>query len=267
MRADVNDSLYRPFFEFWSFNFGIAIPLVVLLIGVCGWRAWKTGIPSLAALPRNLAFLLPAALLFLFACNVKTAPWYWDNTKLLLWCYLLVLPFLWRDLIAVWPVEVRAGVCVALFGSGFISLFGGLAAGQPGFTLASRAEVDNVSYAVRHLPPAARFAAYPTYNHPLLLNGRKVVLGYPGHIWSQGFDYGPAMKELNALMGGESDWEQIACDLHARYLFWGPDEKINYPSSSRPWEKASPKIASGDWGAIYDLADRHKSRIHSEPRE
>jgi hypothetical protein len=41
-----------------------------------------------------------------------------------------------------------------------------------------------------------------------------------------------------------------------RYLFWGREEKINYPMSGRPWEKTIVPVASGNWGAIYDLEER-----------
>ena len=40
------------------------------------------------------AFVMPAALIFLFALFVKTAPWGWDNTKLMIWSYFICLPFL-----------------------------------------------------------------------------------------------------------------------------------------------------------------------------
>jgi hypothetical protein len=104
------------------------------------------------------------------------------------------------------------------------------------------------------LPVTARFAAYPTFNHPLLLEGRKVVLGYPGHLWSQGFaDYTGVNNLLNQLMQGAENWREIARTLHVRYIFWGREETTHYAGSKRPWEGTAPVVASGPWGAIYDL--------------
>jgi hypothetical protein len=172
----------------------------------------------------------------------------------MIWAYFIVLPYLWRDLIVQWEKPIRWAVCFALFASGFISLFGGLAAGKGGFGFASRGEVDAVSAAARPLPIEARFAAWPTYNHPLLLSGRKVVMGYPGHLWTQGFDdYGKTNDMLTKLMQGAPGWRDLARDLQVRYIFWGREEKANYPASSRPWEKTAALTASGTWGAIYDL--------------
>jgi uncharacterized membrane protein len=103
------------------------------------------------------------------------------------------------------------------------------------------------------LPATARFAAYPTYNHPLLLQGRKVVLGYPGHLWTEGFDYGKTMDRLQQLMNGADNWRDIAHGLQVQYIFWGREETANYQSSKRPWEKGAALINSGTCGAIYEV--------------
>jgi hypothetical protein len=201
-----------------------------------------------------LAFIFAAAVIFGIANCVKLAPWEWDNTKILIWAYFIALPFLWSELISKWDVPVRAGLAVALFTSGFVSLFGGLSPEKNGFEFASRGEIYTVDVGVRKLPVEARFAAFPIYNHPLLLNGRKVVMGYPGHLWTQGFDYEEVQAELTALMQGEGDWLGTARHLGVRYIFWGQEEKIGYPTSTRPWERTIKPVNYGHWGAVYDLA-------------
>jgi hypothetical protein len=240
-----------PFFMFWFVNFGFFLPLAIGLVGVVAYEEWKritVGFyePSIDAL-----LLAAAIIIFVVTCLVKTAPWEWDNTKILIWAYFITLPIMWDRLIRPWPLSVRAAACFTLFLSGFVSLIGGLAAG--GYGLANRAVVDSVGVATRDLPVEARYAAYPTYNHPLLLNGHKVVCGYAGHLWTQGIDYSAIEKKLNALMLGQGDWVQTARDLRVRFLFWGDDEKTNYAGSSRPWENKLPVVAKGTWGAIYDF--------------
>jgi hypothetical protein len=241
-------------FQFWFENFGIFIPLALCLFAICGWRAWKIGFKRNQKLPEEIAFLLPAFAIFVSGLLFQFAPWDWDNLKLMIWAYFLVLPFLWSQLVARWSVPVRVGVCIALFSSGFVSLFGGLAAGRPGFGLVDRGELDAVGAAVRPLPVEARFAAYPTYNHPLLLQGRKIVLGYPGHLWTEGFDhYAATQSQLRDMMQGIGNWRQISRALDVRYIFWGREEMMNYSGSTRPWETTAPLVASGRWGSIYDL--------------
>ena len=248
------NGVIAPFFQFWLTNFGLWVPLALALVGLCGWRAWKAGWRWGKRPPADIAFVLPAVGIFAVGYFVQTAPWDWDNLKLMMWGYFLVLPFLWTQLIARWPVDVRVVVCIALFSSGFITLLGGLAANRGGWGFADRTELDGLGDAIRQFPVEARFAAYPTFNHPLLLQGRKVALGYPGHLWSQGFaDYTRPNNLLNQLMRGAGNWREIARTLRVRYIFWGREEKTNYPASTRPWETTLPLVASGQWGAIYDL--------------
>src|SRR5438105_3729240 len=248
------NGVIAPFFQFWLTNFGLWVLLSLALVGLCGWRAWKAGWRWGTKPPADVAFVLPAVVIFAIGYFVQTAPWGWDNLKLMVWGYFLILPFLWSDLIGRWAFPERAVTCVALFASGFITLLGGLAAGHPGFGLMDRARLDAIGTAVRPLPVGARFAAYPTYNHPLLLQGRKVVLGYPGHLWTEGFDYDKPNRELASLMRGAPNWREAAQALGVRYIFWGRDETANYQGSTRPWETTARRTASGDWGAIYDLS-------------
>jgi hypothetical protein len=268
---------------FWIYNFGLTLPATIALLGVIGWGVWKDPAPTRAPArdrdrdrDRNpdapitstgtrwfiwfnrmrssdaFAFVIPAVAIFLLALFVKTAPWGWDNTKLIIWSYFICLPFLWRELIAKWPWPVRAAVCFLLFASGFVSLLGGLTR-SAGFDLADRTELEAVATVLRKLPIKERFAAFPTYNHPLLLNGHKVVLGYPGHLWTQGFDYGPIEQQLKALMLGAPDWRERARALHTRYIYWGPEEARAYAGSAQPWRGKNAVVATGSWGTIYDL--------------
>ncbi len=238
----------------FAWSWVIVTLFALILLAWSAARIAKSGFGWEKKLPEEIAFIFAATAIFIFFFSIKTAPWIWDNLKIGIWAYFIVLPFLWRQLIMQWEVPVRVAVCFALFTSGFVSLFGGLAAGKNGFGFANRGEVDAVNFAVRKMPLEARFAAWPTYNHPLLLNGRKVVMGYPGHLWTQGFDdYGKTNEQLTKLMQGAPNWPDLARALHVRYIFWGREEKTNYASSTRPWEKTATLAASGTWGAIYDL--------------
>jgi hypothetical protein len=253
------NGVIAPFFQFWLPNFGLWVPLALALVGLCGWRIWKGKWRWGDKPPADIAFVLAAVVIFAFGYFVQTAPWDWDNLKLMVWGYFMILPFLWSDIIGRWAFPERAATCLLLFGSGFITLLGGLSAGHPGFGLIERARLDHIGTALKPLPVEARFATYPTYNHPVLLQGRKVVLGYPGHLWTEGFDYGKTNDQLTALMNGAANWRDTAKALGVRYIFWGQDERTNYQASRRPWEATAFLVASGDWGSIYDLAQQSPS--------
>jgi hypothetical protein len=241
------------FFLFWLFNFGAFLPLVIALIWIVAQQESDRPRSGKVELSIDAAYLAAAALIFLLSLCVKTAPWEWDNIKLLIWAYFITLPILWERMIRRWPLPARAGACIIIFFSGFVSLIGGLAVNKDGYEFANRSEVDLVADAVRRLPIEARFAGFPTYNHPLLLNGRKMVCGYGGHLWTQGINSTDVENKLRNLMLGQGDWQKAARELQVRYLFWGNLEKSNYVTSARPWEKQLPLVAQGGWGSIYDF--------------
>jgi hypothetical protein len=118
-----------------------------------------------------------------------------------------------------------------------------------------------VQQAVAHISPDETFAALPTYNHPLLLSGCKLVEGYPGHLFSHGISYTARDAELRQLMLGEPGWREIARQLHVHYIFWGSreiagaDGEPGYRSSLTPWRDDDELIAQGTWGELYKLKD------------
>jgi hypothetical protein len=273
--------LKMPFFQFWFRNFGVFLPLAIALVGIVARQEWNERVGRQASAPQpkqlglglissimrrarnfelsiDAAYLAAAVLIFLLTISVKTAPWEWDNIKLLIWAYFITLPILWNRMLVRWPVPARAGACLILFFSGFVSLIGGLAVGRPGYQFANRSEIDFVAAAVRRFPVEARFAGFPTYNHPLLLNGRKMVCGYGGHLWTQAINSTEVESKLSNLMLGQGDWKKTARDLEVRYLFWGNLEKTNYGNGTRPWEKQLPLVAQGAWGSIYDFGSNAK---------
>ena len=251
----------QNFFAFWLMNFGGFALLGPALWLWCLWTAGRDVLRDedapTAATDRGLAnaaaFVLPAGALFLAACVWLFAPWEWDNTKLMIWCYLAVLPFVWERCVRPWPAGVRAVVCAVLFFSGAASLAGGLGKPDPRLGLIDTAELASVRVMVRGLPAEARFAAMPEYNHPLVYCGRKVAMGYNGHLHSQGIDYGPLSRDLDTLMNGRPDWREAAARLGVRYIYWGPREIKHYPDSTLSWANPDEPVATGDYGSVYEI--------------
>lgn len=244
------------FLWFWWLNFGLFAPLAA---GLWIYRMLPRAEPDHNGDGDGDgedavdAFVIPAGVIFLFACVVMLGAWDWDNTKLMLWCYLAAAPFLWEKCVAPFAARVRWPLCAVLFFSGFVCVTGALGPGNRNHLLAMRSEVDAVRFAVRDLPIDACFAAAPEYSHPLVLAGRRLTLGYEGHLISQGIDAAPLAADQRSLLLGEADWKRAARRLQARYLYWGAREERRYPGSTRAWARECPLIASGDWGKLYDL--------------
>jgi len=243
----------------WLLNFGFLLPLTIaLLIYLCvprGIDVWRTRF-------RMRQILLPSLAMFILCAFVRFAPWDWDNTKLFFWAYMLMMVAIWEMFLSRWHPLLRVPVFFLLFFSGLVSLVGGLAPNEDnGYAIGQQAEWTEVADALKDFSPKAVFAAYPTYNQPALVAGHRVVLGFPGHLWSHGLEYRSEAALLDKLMLGEPGWEPLCQQLKVDYLFWGRLEQEHYPASTHSWDRY-PVVAQGDWGKVFDLRALNKAAPH-----
>ena len=258
-----------PFLSFWGMEFGEWALLGPVLWLLCARDVAQASRTWLAVTPQTgggrepmfppganaeaAAFVLPAGVLFLVTCIVTFTPVEWDNCKLMMWCYLAVLPFFWQRLVRPLRMPLRCALCGLLFFSGAVSLAGGLTQRQLGFPLLGRAELDAVRAIVRPLPAEARFAASPDCAHPLVICGRNLAMGYADHLFSQGLNVQALEQDLNTLMLGRPGWESAARRLEVSYVFWGPREQKQYAGSTSPWARGEARVAASAWGSIYTI--------------
>ncbi|MBI2996521.1 MAG: hypothetical protein HYY52_07470 [Candidatus Melainabacteria bacterium] len=237
------------FFKFWILNFGIFWPLVIWLYKRLVVKVYKD---RDLMNQTSVAFVFPALILFILFCIVMMAPSNWDNIKLLMWSYLILLPFLWEYLIKNLQKYLQYLICFVLFFSGFITIVGASSL-QQGHEIFKLSELYNIAPVLQKLPREATFAAHPGAHHPLLFWGRKVIMGYPGWIWGHGLDLTSQREKVEKLMNGKDGWEKVAKELGVDYIFWGRFEEQNYPTSLKPWEDKARLVSSGSWGKIYKL--------------
>lgn len=194
--------------KFWLVNFGASLPLLA-------WMAWN-GIRQ--GNPESRAFVMLALGVFLLCFLVALAPWEWDNTKLLIWAWLVAAPFLWKLVLEPLAPIPRALLCGALFFSGAVSLMGGLD-GRHGYELAKRSELAAARKLLEGVPPGTRIAADPQFNHPAILLGYPVVCGYDGHLWSHGLPYEKPLAKLRSVMRKDPGWREVARELGAEWIY------------------------------------------------
>jgi hypothetical protein len=240
---------------FWFYNFGV-LPVLVGWLGL--ELAWPRDASAEVRAARwsGLCLYVPALAIFLLCCVVKFAAWEWDNTKLMIWSYLLMLPLLWQHLLVRWPAWARSSAVVALFFSGALSLVGGLDSSHRGYPIGRRSELDALEVALREVPVDARIVAQPAYNHPLLLLGRPLAMGYEGHVWSHGYEFGERKAVVLSILNGEAGWQEEARALGCRYLFWGAMEEADGGKSTRPWESVGRVVFSVPQGTLYEIGAR-----------
>jgi hypothetical protein len=224
---------------FWWQNLGpwlllLAAVLVFLLLR----RQW-----------RLLALYGFYVALFAVFSVVMLAPWDWDNIKVLIWPWIGLLGVAWQCLPgpeeeAQWrlPVRVAAGTASALvLGilalSGTVSVVSSLSPQEDAVTVYQARELWDMEGALKNVPSDAVFIAAPSYNHPLTYWGRVRVLGYEGHTWSHGID-SSAVSALQArLYAGDPEWQQIATELGATHIVFGPHERQQYGETAPLWRR------------------------------
>jgi hypothetical protein len=167
--------------------------------------------------PESRAFSAVAIGVFVLCCLVAFAPWEWDNTKLLIWSWLVAAPLIWQQVLRPLPAFVRVGACVLLFFSGAVSLVGGLDR-RHGYDLASRSELAATAIALKDVPPLDRIAIEPRFNHPVILLGRPVVCGYEGHLWSHGLDYREKFAKLRNVLNRGPGCADDARQIGAKWI-------------------------------------------------
>ena len=213
---------------FWLNNTGLFIPA---LGAALAWR-WR-------AAPRRLLFYLPFTLCFIIANVTKLSPYLWDNIKVLFYWYVASTPFVALLIVRLWRERWEQGGSVLaslLPRAGAVLLLVALvlAGALDVWRVASGAEEqrefdrDGVAFAElvdRQTPPRSLILTAPTYNHPVFLAGRRALLGYGGHLWSQGIKYEDREAEVKSIYAGGPAADALLSKYSVEYVVVGPLER------------------------------------------
>ncbi len=209
---------------FWFKNSGLFIPLTLAALV---WRF--KGKPLV---PRRLQlFFLPFTLCFIVPNVLKMAPWIWDNIKVLFYWWLASAPLVALLLARLWQQgKVKKVIAVVLLAC-----------------LTAAGALDVTSIVVRSTkhqvfdPAGIKFAELikqqtaprslvihaPVHNHPVLLTGRRSLMGYPGHIWTHGLEYTERESEIGRVYAGAPDSLAILRKYGVAYAVVSPLERNN----------------------------------------
>ncbi len=232
---------------FWLRNTGLFIPL---LVAAFVWRRDGGSVVS----ARAARFYLPFALCFVVPNLIQLSPWIWDNVKFLVYWLVASTPMV-AALVAHWwrrGAGWRAAAAAALV---LLTLAGGLDV----WRVVSRAERHvifdsaSVEFAGRlreATPPRALVLHTPSYRAPVFLAGRRSLLGYPGHIWSQGLDAGTREADIARMYGGGPDAAELRRLYGVDYVMYGPEETAAFPGGEPP---AAPLVLETTRYRLYDV--------------
>lgn len=203
------------YFWYWAKNLGPWILTVMAALGIF-YRQKKWDL----LVPVALAFLL-----FVIFSHLILAPWPWDNIKLLIWCYVFALmamsDILWNDR----RPAFRGAVFVIFFIPGMMLFVRSLPTYNKGTQWVSEKEINDAQVALRGQSVNQGLLVAPNYEHPALLLGYKLYMGYPGHVWSHGYNYTEREQLLNRIYeGDERALEGLPKD-QVHLVYRGPLEK------------------------------------------
>jgi hypothetical protein len=238
-----------PWPIFWLKQVGLFLPL--LLIALVRPRL----------IPDESRRLLSAFMVIFVVANIVVfQPWDWDNHKVLVYWFLATCIFVGALLVWVWRehgTAARAWVAICLV----TMLLSGVledvnqALGKDRYGLINAEELE-VAQRVRQLtPPDAVFAAGIQNNHPVpTMAGRRVMMGYPGWLWTEGLPYGGREADLRMLYAFGDESARIIVDRYdLDYLVLGPNERETLGANEDALRAAFPTVITTENYEILDL--------------
>ncbi|MCU1267682.1 MAG: hypothetical protein JWM21_4000 [Acidobacteria bacterium] len=228
---------------FWFKNTGLFIPL---LIAAILWRG-KDYLVS----RRLLHFYLPFTLCFIVPNMVKLAPWIWDNVKVLFYWWVASAPLVALLLSRLWHEgQVKRAIAVALFVC--LTLAGALdvasivmRSGE--FQLFDPNGVRFAEVVKEQTQPRSTVIHAPIHNTPVFLTGRRSLMGYPGHIWTHGIDFGPRESEIKRIYSGAPDAELLLGKYGVDYAVVGPNERLVMPVNNEFFSRFKKVGEAGEY--------------------
>ncbi len=163
------------------------------------------------------------------------APWDWDQIKILLWCYLLINAVMVKTLLKKTPKYAVAILAALVFFPGALQMYHSLPVQQfkkDRVYLVKTRDIKILEAKLSEISPNEVVFAAPIYNHPLFFIGQSVLIGYPGHAWSQALNPKPAMDYMEAIVDKGCVFESGLFKKQISWVLVSPFEKEKWPESS-----------------------------------
>jgi uncharacterized membrane protein len=114
--------------------------------------------------------------------------------------------------------------------------------------------VDVAAAVRRATDPHAVFAAGLQHNHPIpVLSGRRVIMGYPGWMWSQGTDTRQREHDLREIMAMSPSVYELMARYGVDYVVIGPSEKDKLGADLAAYRRTFRTIVKTDNYDVFDV--------------
>jgi hypothetical protein len=236
----------RDFAGFWIKNTSVFIPLLVAAHFLRNWS--PTGFPKWFA-PMWLWFLVPNIIVL--------QPWDWDNTKFFIFWALLgsivvggVLARMFQR--GLGTAIVAAILLVLLCLSGALDL-----ARASDFSVSSALFTDTRGLQVadwvrEHTNPKSVFVVADEHNSPIpTFAGRRVLIGYPGWLWTYGLpDYVQKGEDEKRILDGDASALDLVRKYGIDYVMIGPQE-LPRGASKAYWDQHGTLVYDNGEYSVY----------------
>ena len=231
---------------FWVWNTSLLLPL--MLIAHVVLRKSPTSFPSWFA-PMWLWFAVPNL--------VVLQPWIWDNTKFFVFWALLgsivVGALLARMFQAgLVPALAAAVALVLLCLSGALDLTRASDPSVSAFLFTDQGGLKVAAWVRENTAPNAVFVAADEHNSPIsTLGGRRVLVGYPGWLWTYGLaDYAQKEEDDNSILSGDPSAMTLVKKYGIDYVLIGPQE-IPRGASRAFWDDHGTRVYDDGEYTVY----------------
>jgi len=237
----------HPLPWFWLANTGAFIPAFVAALL---WRGDRPLVPR-----RLLLYALPFVVWFIVPNVLRLAPWLWDNIKVLVYWWLggvpivaLLLARLWSDRTG--PRVAAVALAVVLMAAGALDV--ARATVGPSYQEFDRDGMALASLIREETPPNAVILTAPAYNTPVFLTGRRVFMGYVGHLWSNGLPYGDRERDVRTIYAGEAGARELLARYGISYVVVGPQERREVAANDAFFEQFPVVGEAGEY-RLYEV--------------
>ena len=236
-----------PWLWFWIKNLGLFFFLLLFALADTSLmsRTERRILGSFMA-----AFVL--ANLFVFQ------PWDWDNTKLLVFWYLAACIFVSALVVRSWGQFRQPAARLALILAVVSILLSGALQhlhqllGLDRHLLLTHDEMVLAQRVRDETDPHAVFITGHQHNHPIhVLAGRRVVMGYPGWLWSQGYDYRDRQRDVQTIFVMSPQASELLEAYGVDYVVVGPGEQDQFGADPDLFRARYPTVIRTDTYEVF----------------
>jgi uncharacterized membrane protein len=207
-------------FWFWIKNTSFLIPLLVAAHFLQRWFPTSFG-----------KWFAPMWLWFVVPNLIVLQPWNWDNTKFFIFWALLGSVMVGGLLAGIFK-RGPAGVAIASVILVMLGLSGALDLARASDSTVSSYQFTDTNgllvadWVRQNTSPHAVFAAADEHNNPIpTLAGRRMMVGYPGWLWTYGLgDYLQKGADERSILQGAQSTADLVDKYGVSYVLIGPQE-------------------------------------------